>query len=86
MEVKFTPLALEHLEFWKKSGNKQVQKKIQTLIEDIVKTPYHGIGNPHELKYNLYGAWSRRITLEHRLVYEIIDGEILLILRLKGHY
>lgn len=85
MEIKFTPLAQEHLDFWRKSGNKQVQKKIQALLEDILKTPFQGIGTPHELKHNLSGAWSRRITLEHRLVYEIKDDD-LLILRLKGHY
>ena len=86
MEIKFTPLAQEHLEFWKKSGNKQVQKKIHVLIEDILRTPYQGLGNPHQLKHDLSGSWSRRITLEHRLVYEIIDHSVLLIIRLKGHY
>jgi toxin YoeB len=86
MEIKFTPLAQEHLEFWKKSGNKQTQKKIYALLEDILKTPYQGLGNPHQLKHELSGSWSRRITLEHRLVYEIIDNSVLLITRLKGHY
>ena len=40
MEVKFLPKAIEHLEYWKKSGDKGVQKKIQSLIEDIQKTPF----------------------------------------------
>lgn len=40
MEVKFLPKAIEHLEYWKKLGDKGVQKKIQSLIEDIQKTPF----------------------------------------------
>ncbi|WP_317126962.1 type II toxin-antitoxin system YoeB family toxin [Flavobacterium weaverense] len=53
MEVKFTKKALEHREFWKKSVNRAVQKKILLLIEDILKTPFSGIGKPEALKYNL---------------------------------
>ena len=77
---------LEHLEFWKKSGNKVIQKKIQLLIADIMKTPFKGIGKPETLKYNLLGTWSRKINEEHRIVYEIPDDAILLIHSLKGHY
>lgn len=86
MEVKFTKKAVEHLGFWKKSGNKSVQKKIQLLIDDIIKNPFVGIGKPEALKYDLQGTWSRKINEEHRLVYEIMDDTILLIHSLKGHY
>jgi toxin YoeB len=86
MEIKYTPLAKEHLIYWKKSGDKKVQNKILALIEDIIKHPYTGIGKPEALKHQLTGKWSRRITQEHRLVYEIKDFEILLISMLKGHY
>ena len=86
MEVKFTKKAIEHIEFWKKSGNKAIQKKIQLLIEDIIKSPFEGIGKPEALKYNLQGTWSRKINEEHRIVYEIPIDEILLIHSLKGHY
>ncbi len=51
-----------YLGFWKKSGNKAVQKKIQLLIEDIMKNPFEGIGKPEALKYNLQGTWSRKIN------------------------
>jgi toxin YoeB len=85
MEVKFLPKALEHLEYWKKSGNKGIQKKIQSLIEDIIKTPFEGIGKPEALKYELSGSWSRRINDEHRIVYEIID-DVLEIQSLRYHY
>ena len=86
MEVKLTKKALEHLDFWKKSGNKAIQKKIQLLIVDILKTPFEGIGKPEALKYNLQGTWSRKINEEYRIVYEIPDEGILLVHNLKGHY
>ena len=85
MEVKFLPKAIEHLEYWKKSGDKGVQKKIQSLIEDIQKTPFEGIGKPEALKYELSGSWSRRINNEHRIVYEIVNN-ILEIQSLRYHY
>jgi toxin YoeB len=69
--------------------NKIVQKRIKILIDAIKEDPYKGIGKPEPLKHNLSGSWSRRITQEHRLVYEINDRNqivILNILSLRGHY
>jgi len=89
MEVIFAPKAIEHLNYWKKSGNKAVQNKIKQLIIAIQENPFIGIGKPEALKYELSGAWSRRINEEHRIVYEIHDDStiiILEILSLKGHY
>lgn len=71
MEIIFAPKALEDLKYWKKSGNKIIQKKIQELILAIQENPFEGIGKPEQLKHNLSGLWSRRINQEHRLVYEI---------------
>lgn len=89
MEMIFSPEAIEDLNYWKKSGNKAVQKKIEVLLVAIQENPYEGIGKPEPLKYNLSGVWSRRITQEHRLIYEVTDKNeiiILNILSLKGHY
>lgn len=89
MEVIFAPKALEDLKYWKKSGNKIIQKKIQELILAIQNNPFEGIGKPEQLKHNLSGLWSRRINQEYRLVYEINErNEIIIldILSLKGHY
>jgi toxin YoeB len=85
MEVRYWKKALDDIEDWKKSGNKAVQKKITKLVDDIKKTPYTGIGKPEALKYRLFGKWSRKITEEHRLVYNIEDGA-LQIYSMKGHY
>ncbi len=59
--------------------------KISALVENIKLTPFDGLGKPEPLKYSLTGAWSRRINLEHRLVYEVNELHIL-ILSAKGHY
>jgi toxin YoeB len=71
--------------YCKKSGNIQAQKKISQLINAIKDDPFNGIGQPEELKYQWKGIWSRRINLEHRVIYEIRD-EQLVIYSLKGHY
>jgi toxin YoeB len=85
MEIVFLPEAEEDLNFWVKSGNKAILKKIAELIEAINESPFEGTGKPEPLKYNLTGCWSRRINKEHRLVYEILDDK-LLIHSAKGHY
>ena len=85
MEIVFSPAAREDLSCWVKSGNKVVLQKISKLIEAINQTPYEGIGNPEPLKYSLTGTWSRRINLEHRIVYEIA-GNRLFIHSVRGHY
>ena len=89
MEIVFSKKAQNDLQFWNKSGNKNIIKKISELLQDIQRSPFEGIGKPEQLKHNLSGIWSRRIDKEHRIVYEIIDEniiEILNILSLKGHY
>jgi toxin YoeB len=85
MEVEYKSKALEDREFWKQSDNLKVQHKISELIEDICKTPFTGLGKPEPLKYELTGLWSRRITQQHRIIYEVLDGKISII-SMKGHY
>jgi toxin YoeB len=85
MEIVFLPDADDDLNFWVKTGNKAMLKKIAQLIEAIKENPSEGIGKPEQLKHNLAGLWSRRISQEHRLVYEIMDDKIL-VHSLKGHY
>jgi toxin YoeB len=85
MEIIFAPIALEHLQYWKRSGNKKVMGKITALLEEIRHTPYHGTGKPEPLKHEWNGYWSRRITIEHRLVYKV-ENETILIAQLRYHY
>jgi toxin YoeB len=89
MEIVFTPKAKKDLEFWIKSGNKNIIKKITQLIDDIQIHPYEGLGKQEQLKYEMSGRWSRRIDKEHRIIYRITEEnniEILNIFSLKGHY
>ena len=76
MEIEFSSTAKKDIEFWKKSGNKSVQKIIDSILSSIIATPENGIGKPEQLKYNFTGLWSRRIDKEHRIVYEIKDNLI----------
>ena len=85
MEIILKDKAIKDKEFWKKSGNKQILKKIEQLIKDIIEHPKTGIGKPEQLRYELSGLWSRHINDEHRIIYEIIDNE-LHIISLRGHY
>jgi toxin YoeB len=85
MEIELHPKAIKDKAFWKISGNKQIIKKIDDLVDDIIKHPETGIGKPEPLKYELAGLWSRHITEEHRIVYELINNK-LHVISLKGHY
>jgi len=67
--------AVEDLKYWKKPGNKIIQKKIQQLLISIQENPLEGIGKPEALKHELSGKGSRRINEEHRIVYDVIDDK-----------
>jgi len=62
MQITYTPKAKEHLDFWIKTGNKPVLKKIFQLTKAILENPFEGIGKPEPLKHELTGYWSRRIN------------------------
>lgn len=60
-------------------------RRINAIIHDIQRTPFHGIGKPEALKHALSSYWSRRVTEEHRLVYKIADDAIL-VAQVRYHY
>ncbi len=70
--------------YWQQT-DKKILKKINDLIRDISKTPYVGLGKPEPLKYKYAGFWSRRIDLEHRLIYKVVNNEIW-IAKCRFHY
>ncbi|MCA2247542.1 Txe/YoeB family addiction module toxin [Mycobacterium intracellulare] len=84
MNIVFSPQAWEDYLHWQ-AADRAVLKRINKLIEDVSRSPHTGIGKPEPLKYGLAGAWSRRITEEHRLVYRVI-GDDLQILQARYHY
>jgi toxin YoeB len=85
MEIIFTEEARKDIEWWQKSGKVAMLKRIRTLVESLLQSPFAGIGKPEPLKYNLAGKWSRRITESDRLVYEVKE-ELIIIYSLRGHY
>ena len=84
-KLDFTFQAQNDIAFHKKAGNKIVLKKLFVLLSELSEHPHTGTGKPEPLKHNLTGIWSRRINLEHRLVYEVIDDKIV-IHSVRGHY
>lgn len=85
MRVTLVPIGWEDYRHWQTTDRK-ILKKINQLIDDITRDdPITGIGKPEPLRHHLSGAWSRRITDEHRLVYQVHDGD-LVILSARYHY
>ncbi|MBS4067810.1 MULTISPECIES: Txe/YoeB family addiction module toxin [unclassified Sulfurimonas] len=83
-QVIFEGVAFADFTSWA-VGNKKIYQKIITLIKDINRSPFIGLGKPEALKHELTGYWSRRITDEHRLVYKVTEISII-IASCKYHY
>ncbi|QSV45950.1 Txe/YoeB family addiction module toxin [Geobacter benzoatilyticus] len=74
-ESVFQPEFREDLRYWVETDRK-VALRAFDLIEAIMRDPFTGIGKPEPLKYLASGAWSRRLTQEHRIVYLVRDDRI----------
>ena len=86
MEIVFLPQAMKDREYWKRTGNVRIMRRITALLEDTVKHPFSGIGKPEPLK-GTKGLWSRRITDEHRMVYSVSEGMVYVyVFNLRFHY
>lgn len=75
---------IEDLRFWVETDRKLALRAFD-LIEAILRDPFEGIGKPEPLKYLTPGAWSRRLTQEHRIVYLVQDDRIYF-LQARYHY
>ena len=84
MKLIFAEKAWEDYLYWQKRDKKNLNR-INTLIKEIQRTPFEGIGKPEPLRYALSGYWSRRIDEANRLVYAVKDDSIL-IAQLRYHY
>jgi len=71
----FHPEFREDLRYWVETDRRTALRILQ-LIEEVLRDPFTGIGKPEPLKYALAGAWSRRITQEHSLVYRVSEARI----------
>ncbi len=84
MKLTFTDEAWEEYLYWQ-IKDKKILKKINNLIKDTKREPFDGLGKPEPLKHELAGYWSRRISQEHRLVYEVFE-ESILVVSCRYHY
>jgi len=74
----------QDLRYWVET-NRRVALRVLDLVAAVMRDPFQGVGKPEPLKYVLAGAWSRRITEEHRLVYAV-SAERVDFLQARYHY
>lgn len=77
MKLVFSDEAWEDHLYWQKQDRRMIER-INKLIGEVKREPFAGIGKPEPLKHALSGFWSRRIDAEHRMVYKIEGGALLL--------
>jgi toxin-antitoxin system, toxin component, Txe/YoeB family len=84
--IDFTQQAKDDISLLKKS-EPNAFKKLEKLLFEIREHPTTGTGYPEKLKYDFEGYYSRRITSKHRLIYEILDETVkVLVISAYGHY
>lgn len=84
MKLIFAEQAWQDYLYWQATDRRQI-RRINMLINEIVRQPFAGIGKPEPLKHTLAGYWSRRIDSEHRIVYRVGEDAVL-IAQLRYHY
>lgn len=86
-QIELTEDALKGIKQLRKGGEIQALKKLDSLLSELEEHPTTGTGKPEQLRGNLSGKWSRRITDKHRLIYEIYKDTIkVIVLNTYGHY
>jgi len=83
-EPIFQPEFREDLRYWIKTDRKAALRAFD-LVEAIIRDPFQGIGKPEPLRHLLSGAWSRRLTEEHRVVY-VVTKDRIDFLQARYHY
>ena len=84
MKILFAEKAWEDYLYWQRVDKKPI-RRINTLIKEVQREPFEGIGKPEPLKHALAGYWSRRIDDANRMVYKV-QNDSLLIAQLRYHY
>ena len=84
MILAWADYAWEDYLYWQ-TQDKKTLKRINLLIKDIMRHPFEGLGEPEPLRHNWQGFWSRRMDLEHRLVYQV-RGDTLFVAQCRYHY
>ena len=84
MDIRWTQDAWDDYVCWQ-TQDKKTLKRINALIKDAMRSPFEGIGKPEPLRGDLSGMWSRRIDFANRLIYEVMQG-VIVVLSAKDHY
>ncbi|MDX2498418.1 MAG: Txe/YoeB family addiction module toxin [Desulfobacterales bacterium] len=84
MKLIFSDHAWEDYLHWQKT-DKKILQRINSLIKEIKRNPFEGLGKPEPLKHALSGYWSRRIDEQHRIVYKA-SSDSLYIAQFRYHY
>jgi toxin YoeB len=80
----FEPEFREDLRYWVDT-DRRIALRALDLVEAVLRDPFSGIGKPEPLRHFAAGAWSRRLTEEHRIVYLVMDDRIVF-LQARYHY
>jgi toxin YoeB len=75
VKVVFSARGWDDYQWWQRQDRKLL-KRINLMIQDVMRNGNEGLGKPDPLKHGFQGYWSRRINDEHRLVYKIVDDEV----------
>ena len=81
-QLRFTDEATRQL---KKIKEKAHLRRLALLLDDMIAHPFEGLGKPEALKYELSGFWSRRIDKKNRLIYEVVEPNVIVV-SVLGHY
>jgi toxin YoeB len=84
MIISFSKNSWEDYLYWQKNDKKKL-KRINSLLKDVQRQPFEGIGKPEPLKNGYKGFWSRKIDDEHRLIYAVKETAIHVI-KCRFHY
>ncbi len=84
MNLEFSVTAMRDYQYWK-ANHPNKARKIRLILEDVLKTPFTGIGKPEPLLFDMHGYWSRRIDKKNRLLYKV-EGDRVIIMSCRYHY
>ena len=83
-QAVFGPEFIDDLRYWV-TNDRKLALRLLMIVEGTIRSPFEGLGKPEPLKFELSGAWSRRLTGEHRLVYKVY-AERVEFLAARYHY
>ncbi len=83
-KISFSESGWDDYLYWQ-TEDKKTLKRINQLLQDILRNGYDGIGKPEPLRENLSGYWSRRVDTTNRLIYRI-SGEVVEVVSCRYHY